>query len=129
MLCPQHTILGFRTTHKAIGMLLRDLESSFRRSLPWQWDLCVFNVLCVYMCLYIYHINWLDNNVQRRAVEFGRGGLCRPYRSGRPTRLWVVWMLWSPILDSLLIMYCTLQNFTCNNNVCRFWVIGAHLCV
>ena len=38
-LCPPRTSTGFRITREAIGVLLRDLESSFRRLLPWQRDL------------------------------------------------------------------------------------------
>ena len=37
------------------------LESSFSHLLSWQRDLCVLNVLCVYMCTYLCHINQLDN--------------------------------------------------------------------
>ena len=32
--------MGFIIMRKAIGMLLCDLESSFRCTLPWQRDLC-----------------------------------------------------------------------------------------
>ena len=38
-LCPPRTSTGFIITREAIGMLLCDLESSFRRTLPWQRDL------------------------------------------------------------------------------------------
>ena len=38
-LCLQHTIMGFRITHKAIGMLLRDLELSFICPILWQREL------------------------------------------------------------------------------------------
>ena len=38
-LCTQRTIIGFRIAHKAVGVLLRDLEPSFRGLLPWQRNL------------------------------------------------------------------------------------------
>ena len=38
---PATYVMGFRIMHKAVGMLLRDLEPSFSGLLPWQRNLCV----------------------------------------------------------------------------------------
>ena len=38
--------MGFRITREGVGMLLRDLEPSFRGPLPWQRDLYVYIPTC-----------------------------------------------------------------------------------
>ena len=48
-----YIIMRFRVTCEAIGMLLRDLESSFRYMLPWQQDVCAVELnIMQYKCVY-----------------------------------------------------------------------------